>query len=61
MNLDKIIHAIETEELAREIESLSGNLATDIANLNLSTLPTSDPGGGKPWLNNGFLMVGTPS
>jgi len=26
--------------------------------LNLSTLPTSDPGGGKPWLNGGVLQVG---
>ncbi len=31
---------------------------SDIANLDLSGLPTSDPGGGKVWLNGGFLFVG---
>jgi hypothetical protein len=28
---------------------------------NLSGLPTADPGGGLPWLNNGFVAVGTPT
>jgi hypothetical protein len=28
------------------------------AALNLSSLPTSDPGSGKPWLNGGVLQVG---
>lgn len=32
--------------------------ATDFANLDLSGLPTSDPGSGKPWLNGGVLQVG---
>ncbi len=32
--------------------------ASDIANLDLSTLPTSDPGSGKVWLNGGVLQVG---
>lgn len=30
----------------------------NFAALDLSTLPTSDPGGGKPWLNGGVLQVG---
>ena len=34
--------------------------AADIAAVNLSTLPTSDPGGGLVWLNGAFLCVGTP-
>jgi len=28
------------------------------ATLDLSTLPTSNPGSGKPWLNGGVLQVG---
>lgn len=28
------------------------------AALDLSTLPTANPGGGKPWLNGGVLQVG---
>jgi hypothetical protein len=28
------------------------------AALNLSSLPTADPGSGKPWLNGGVLQVG---
>ena len=31
---------------------------TQFANTDFSGLPTSDPGGGKPWLNSGFLMIG---
>lgn len=30
----------------------------NFAALNLSTLPTSNPGGGLPWLNSGVLTVG---
>lgn len=30
----------------------------NFAALNLSSLPTSDPGSGKPWLNGGVLQVG---
>lgn len=30
----------------------------NFAALNLSALPTSDPGGGKPWLNGGVMQVG---
>ncbi len=33
-------------------------LATLLATADLSGLPTSDPGSGKPWLNGGVLMVG---
>lgn len=33
-------------------------LATLLATLDLSGLPTSDPGGGKLWLNGGLLQVG---
>ena len=29
------------------------------AALNLSTLPTSDPGGGRPWLNGNYICVGS--
>lgn len=41
----------------------TGTLAVTItaamfAALDLSGLPTSNPGGGKPWLNGGVLMVG---
>jgi hypothetical protein len=37
----------------------TGALTTAMfAALNLSTLPTSDPGSGKPWLNGGVLQVG---
>lgn len=32
--------------------------AGDIAALNFSTLPTSDPGSGKFWLNGGVVQVG---
>lgn len=31
---------------------------TNFAALNLSTLPTSNPGGGLPWLNAGVMTVG---
>jgi hypothetical protein len=31
---------------------------TNFAALDLSTLPTSDPGSGKPWLNGGVMQVG---
>lgn len=34
--------------------------AAIFAATNLSSLPTSNPGGGLPWLNNGLLTVGTP-
>lgn len=33
--------------------------ASAFANLNLSNLPTSDPGGGRPWLNGNVLSVGS--
>ena len=33
-------------------------LATALANCDLSGLPTSNPGGGRPWLNGGVLQVG---
>lgn len=37
----------------------TGPVSTAVfAALNLSTLPTSDPGGGKVWLNSGVLTVG---
>jgi hypothetical protein len=32
--------------------------ASAFYNLNLSTLPTSDPGGGQPWSNGGVIQVG---
>lgn len=32
--------------------------AAAFAALDLSGLPTADPGGGKPWLNGGVLQVG---
>jgi hypothetical protein len=32
--------------------------ASNFADTNLSTLPASDPGSGKPWLNGGVLQVG---
>jgi len=32
--------------------------ATNFAAMDLSTLPTTDPGSGKPWLNGGVLQVG---
>lgn len=39
--------------------ALSGaSLNLDFGNANLSGLPTSNPGGGKPWLNGGVLQVG---
>lgn len=33
-------------------------IGSDFANLDLSGLPTSNPGGGKAWLNGGVLQVG---
>jgi len=36
-------------------------LCTLWAACDLSFLPTSDPGGGKPWINDATLMVGTSS
>lgn len=33
-------------------------IADDFAYADLSTLPTADPGGGKPWLNGGVVQVG---
>lgn len=44
---------VTMEEIAAFV--LSG---ANIANINLSGLPTSDPGGGKLWLNGGVLQVG---
>jgi len=32
--------------------------AAGFASLDLSLLPTSDPGGGKPWRNGGLMQVG---
>jgi len=32
--------------------------AAGFASLDLSLLPTSDPGGGKPWRNGGLIQVG---
>ncbi len=32
--------------------------AASFADLDLSGLPTADPGGGRPWLNGGVLQVG---
>lgn len=40
-----------------DIVTLDGLLAA-LAGLDLSGLPTSDPGGGKLWLNGGVLQVG---
>lgn len=36
----------------------SADFATTFENTDLSGLPTSNPGGGKPWLNGGVLQVG---
>lgn len=36
----------------------TGISAASFAALDLSTLPTSNPGGGKPWLNGGVMQVG---
>lgn len=36
-------------------------LCTTWAQCNLSFLPTTDPGSGMPWLDNGRLSVGTPA
>jgi len=32
---------------------------TPFADLDLSTLPTTNPGGGKPWLNGHIIQIGT--
>lgn len=34
------------------------NLASAIIGLDLSTLPTSNPGGGRLWLNGGVVQIG---
>jgi hypothetical protein len=36
----------------------SGDTAAHWGALNLSGLPTADPGGGRPWLSSGILKVG---
>lgn len=38
--------------------SSAATLAAILAETNISGLPTSDPGGGKLWLNGGVLQVG---
>ncbi len=43
---------------ARATLALEVVSAAAIAALDLSSLPTSDPGGGKVWLNGGVLQVG---
>ncbi len=49
----------EVALLGRLLQKSPGPLTpADFANLDLATLPTSDPGGGKPWLNGGVLQVG---
>lgn len=40
------------------ITTASASFATLLQNSDLSGFPTSDPGGGKPWLNGGVLQVG---
>lgn len=48
------------EKLAADVDTLfSQSNAIAFANVDLSGLPTSDPGGGKPWLNGGVLQVGS--
>ncbi len=45
--------------LAKLLEKSPGPLTpADFEDLDLSGLPTSNPGGGKPWLNGGVLQVG---
>lgn len=36
----------------------NGDTASFWAQLNFSGLPTTDPGGGRPWLSGGFIKVG---
>jgi hypothetical protein len=38
--------------------SIGGVTPEEFAALDLDTLPTSDPGDGKPWLNGGVMQVG---
>lgn len=48
-------------KLANNIGNIStGGAITPeaFAALDLDSLPTSDPGGGKPWLNGGVVQVG---
>ena len=48
-------------DLLNKLTSNIGNITVTTAEfeaLDLSTLPTSDPGGGKPWLNGGVVQVG---
>lgn len=43
---------------AADANAQAALLSIAIQNLSFSGLPTSDPGGGKLWLNGGVLMVG---
>jgi len=46
-------------KLDQNLNGITGGGGTiDFENLDLSSLPTSDPGGGKPWLNGGVVQVG---
>jgi hypothetical protein len=47
-------NADTTEASAR----VAGDTAAHFATLDLSGLPTSNPGGGKPWLSSGNIHVG---
>jgi len=47
-------NALNTETTARQ----AGDTATHWASLDLSGLPTTNPGGGQPWLSSGNIHVG---
>lgn len=54
----------KVQEIIEEVNTLSANAAGDSTAFAdqmvawLGTLPTADPGDGKPWLNSGVLTVG---
>ncbi len=52
------LQGISYEQLVALVAATGTVTAATFAALDLSGLPTSDPGGGKPWLNGGVLQVG---
>jgi len=54
-NLNRVV----TKILCVLNSASGGGTSAAFASLDLSSLPTSNPGGGKPWLNGGVLQIGT--